>query len=61
MPLEHWVRVARTPKAFQLAEQLAIIEHRIKIGEITREEAEHNHAAYVQALRIQNRIHAFRD
>lgn len=61
MPLQRWVRLARTPKAFAIADQLRIIEHRIKTGEVSVEVLERDHAAWVEALRIQNRIHVFRD
>ena len=59
--LQHWKRVARTPKAYQLERMLWVIEARIREGTVTVAEVEQEHTAWVEALRTQNRIHAFRD
>jgi len=59
--LLQWKRVARTPKAYQLERVLWVLEARVREGTATVAEILEEHTAWVQALRTQNRIHAFRD
>lgn len=55
---DEWVRVARTRRAFELADQLRTFDWLVKTKQRTQEEIAPEYQMLVDQLKIENRIHA---